>query len=169
MPRDLNELPRLRDSLSYLYVEKAAVERDENAIVILRGAERIPVPISALTVLMLGPGVSVTQPAIRVIAESGCLVIWCGEGAMRFYAYGMGETRSSQNLMRQAAYMVDPAKHMLVVRRMFQLRFKGVETETLTLQQLRGIEGVRMREAYSTASGGTAAYMTGTTGTSRTT
>lgn len=148
MPKDLNELPRLRDSLSYLYIDKAIVERDDNAIVILRGSERIPVPISSLTVLMLGPGVTVTQAAIRVIAESGCLAIWCGEGAMRFYAFGMGETRSSANLMRQAEYMVDPEKHIKVVRRMFALRFGEVNTEALTIQQMRGMEGVRMREAY---------------------
>lgn len=148
MPKDLNELPRLRDSLSYLYIEKAVIERDENAIVVLRGVERIPVPVSSLTVLLFGPGVSVTQPAVRAIAESGCLAIWCGEGAMRFYAYGMGETRSAANLMRQAEYMADPGKHMRVVRRMFALRFKGVRTDEMTIQQMRGIEGVRMREAY---------------------
>ncbi len=146
--RDLNELPRLRDSLSYLYIEKAILERDENAIVILRDLERIPVPISSLTVLLLGPGVSVTQPAIRVIAESGCMAIWCGEGAMRFYAYGMGETRSAGNLMRQAEYMADPEKHMRVVRGMYALRFSGMSADGMTLQQMRGIEGVRMREAY---------------------
>lgn len=148
MPRDLHELSRLEDSLSYLYVDKAVVERDENSIVIMRANERIPVPISSLTVLMLGPGTNLTHAAMKVIAESGCLVIWCGEGALRFYGYGMGETRSAANLLRQAQCCMDAQKHIEVVRKMFALRFPGMDLSGKTLQQLRGMEGIRMRETY---------------------
>ena len=102
MPRGLHELPKLRDSLSYLYVEKAVIERDNNTIVFLKANERIPVPISSVTVLMMGPGTSVTHAAMKVICNSGCLAVWCGEGAMRYYGCGMGETRSSAYLLRQA-------------------------------------------------------------------
>lgn len=148
MARDLHELSRLEDSLSYLYVDRAIIERDMNSIVVLRQKERIPVPVSALTVLMLGPGTSVTHEAMKVLADSGCLVIWCGEGALRFYGYGMGETRSADNLLRQARYCMDPEKHMAVVRRMFEMRFTGMDLSGKTLNQLRGMEGIRMRELY---------------------
>ena len=148
MPRDLHELSRLEDSLSYLYVDKAIVERDENSIVIIRENERIPVPVSALTVLMLGPGTNVTHAAMKVMADSGCLVIWCGEGALRFYGYGMGETRSAGRLLRQAQCCMDEEKHMAVVRRMFEMRFPGINLADKTLAQMRGLEGIRMRETY---------------------
>ena len=148
MPRDLHELAKLRDSLSYLYIEKAVVERDNNAIVILRKGERIPVPISSLTVLMLGPGTNLTHAAMCVLADSGCLVIWCGEGAIRFYGYGMGETRSAERLLRQAQCCMDEQMHLEVVRRMFSLRFPDMLTEGKTISQMRGLEGVRVREAY---------------------
>ena len=148
MPRDLHELSRLEDSISYLYVDRALVERDVNSIVILKGKDRIPVPISSLTVLMLGPGTNLTHAAMKVIADSGCLVIWCGEGALRFYGYGMGETRSANNLIRQAQCCMDEQKHLDVVRRMFELRFPGIDLSDKTLQQMRGLEGVRMRETY---------------------
>ena len=148
MPRDLHELSRLEDSLSYLYVDKAVVERDENSIVIMRSNERIPVPISSLTVLMLGPGTNLTHAAMKVIADSGCLVIWCGEGALRFYGYGMGETRSAANLLKQARCCMDAQMHLEVVRRMFELRFPGLDLSGKTLQQMRGMEGIRMRETY---------------------
>lgn len=148
MARDLHELSRLEDSLTYLYIEKAIVERENNAIIILRGDECIPVPVSALTVLMLGPGTSLTHAAMRVIADSGCMVIWCGENAQRFYGYGMGETRSAERLLRQASYCMDEGMHMTVVERMFTLRFPDMKLDEMSLQQLRGLEGVRMREAY---------------------
>lgn len=148
MPRDLHELSRLNDSLSYLYVDKAIIERDLNSIVLIRAGSRIPVPISALTVLMLGPGTNITHAAMRIITESGCMVIWCGEGAMNFYGYGMGETRSSERLLRQAEYLMDDEKHMQVVRRMFSLRFPDIDLSDKTLEQIRGMEGVRVRESY---------------------
>lgn len=148
MARDLHELSRLEDSLTYLYIEKAIIERDENAIVILRGNERIPVPISSLTVLMLGPGTNLTHAAMCIISESGCLVVWCGENALRFYGYGMGETRSAERLIRQAECCMNEALHMTVVRRMFALRFPGIQLDGLSLQQIRGLEGARVREVY---------------------
>lgn len=148
MPRDLHELAKLRDSLSYLYVDKAIVERDDNAIVILRKGERIPVPISSLTVLMLGPGTHLTHAAVCALADSGCMVVWYGEGALRFYGYGMGETRSAERLLRQARCCMDEALHIEVVRRMFALRFADMPMEGKTVSQLRGMEGVRVREAY---------------------
>lgn len=148
MPKDLNELPRLRDSLSYLYVEKAVIERDQNAIVLIRGDERIAVPVSSLTVLMMGPGTSVTHAAIRVMSDSGCLAVWCGEHAMRYYALGMGETRSAEQVTIQAIHFADAEKHLQVARKMFSIRFPGIPVEKLAIQQLRGLEGVRIREAY---------------------
>lgn len=48
MARDLHELSRLEDSLTYLYIDRAVIERDENSIVLLREGERVPVPISSL-------------------------------------------------------------------------------------------------------------------------
>lgn len=150
MPKDLHELPKLRDSLSYVYIEKAIIERDNNAIVFIRSNERIPVPVSSLTVLLLGPGTSITHAAMKIICESGCMAVWCGEHAMRYYGFGMGETRSSRNLERQAELCMDKDKHLEVVRRMYTLRFPGVSTDNLTLAQIRGLEGVRVRETYKT-------------------
>lgn len=75
MAKDLHELSNLRDSLSYLYFEKAIIERDQNAIVIIRNEERIAVPIASVTVLMLGPGTSITHAAMKVICENGCTVL----------------------------------------------------------------------------------------------
>lgn len=92
---ELPGIPRLRDSISYLYVEHAVIEKDDNAIVSISAEGRMPIPVSGVTCLLLGPGTNVTHAAIRIMADSGCMVIWCGEGVGRFYASGLGETRSS--------------------------------------------------------------------------
>ena len=152
MPKDLRILPKLRDSLTFLYVEHAVIEQEDLAIVRITKEGRVPIPIAAMTVLLIGPGVTITHAAVKVISESGCLVIWCGERAARFYASGTGETRSARNLLHQAALCMNPDKHMEVVRRMYLRRFPKMESANLTLQQLRGLEGIRMREAYRQAS-----------------
>lgn len=146
--KDLQELPKLRDSISYIYLEHAKIEQDDLSIVAIRKDGRIPIPVAATTCLLLGPGTSVTHAAIRTMEENGCMVIWCGEKATRFYASGMGETRSSKNLLLQAQCCVDPDKHMQVVRKMYALRFPGINTDGMTLQQIRGMEGIRVRKTY---------------------
>ena len=152
MPKNLQILPKLRDSLSFLYVEHAVIEQDAMSIVSIQGDARTPIPIASMTVLMLGPGTNVTHAAIKAIADCGCLVVWCGERAARFYASGYGETRSAENLLHQAKLCMDPALHLQVVYRMYTRRFPGIRTDGMTLQQIRGVEGIRVREAYRNAS-----------------
>ena len=152
MPKDLHSLPKVRDSLSFLYLEKAIIEQDALSIVAIQGESRIPIPIAAMTVLMLGPGISITHAAVKTLSDCGCMVVWCGEKAAKFYAYGQGETRSSENLLRQAKACMDPELHMQVVYRMYARRFPDMDTSGMTLQQVRGLEGIRVREAYKLAS-----------------
>ena len=147
--RDLHLLPKVRDSLSFLYVEHASIEQDDKSIALIDARGRTPVPCAAITTLMLGPGTTVTHAALRTLAESGCLVLWTGEGGVRLYAQGLGETRSSRWFLQQARLWADEAAHMRVVRRMYAMRFGDAEPDpTSTLEQLRGREGARVRTVY---------------------
>ena len=148
MVRDLRELPKLRDSISFLYFEHAVISQQDTSIVVINNDGKIPVPISSITCMLLGPGTSITHAAVKTIVENGCQLVWCGEKASRFYAYGLGKTRSSANLMLQAKLFADSVSHMAVVRRMYAIRFPKVSTEGLSLDQIRGMEGVRVRQTY---------------------
>jgi CRISPR-associated protein Cas1 len=150
--QDLHDLPKLRDSLSYLYVEHAILDRKDSAIEAVQKEGRTMIPIAALWVLMLGPGTSITHAAVKVLAENGCLVLWTGEEATHFYAQGLGETRKSYHLLRQAELACDHEKRAEVVLRMYRKRFQEPIDPSLDLVQLRGMEGVRVREAYAHAS-----------------
>lgn len=150
--RDLHILPRVRDSWSYLYVEHCKIEQEAKAIAIHDAIGTVPVPCASLTLLMLGPGTSISHAAIRSLAASGCLVLWTGEEGVRLYAQGMGETRSARNLMRQARLWANPVLRLRVVMRLYEMRFAEPLEPGLTLRQIRGKEGVRVREAYARAS-----------------
>src|SRR5919199_4339262 len=143
--QDLHELPKVRDSLSYLYMEHALVERTRNGVECFDAkGGRTLVPSSNLTVLMLGPGTSITQEAVKVLVESGTLVMWTGEQGVRFYAQGYGETRKAYHLLKQAELASHPAKRMEVVLRMYRYRFGEQLHPELSLEQIRGLEGVRV-------------------------
>lgn len=149
--KDLHVLPKVRDSWSYLYVERCRVDQEDQAIAVHDADGMTPVPCASLTALVVGPGTTVTHAAVRTLAENGCLLVWSGEEGVRFYAQGMGETRSATNLLKQARLCSDPATRLLVVRRMYELRFPNPLDPGLTLEQIRGMEGIRVRKAYAQA------------------
>jgi CRISPR-associated protein Cas1 len=150
--RDLHELPKLRDGLSYLYLERGRIEQTQKAVEFFDQYGRVMVPVASLSVLMLGPGTSITHEAVKTLTDNGCLINWCGEEGVRFYAQGSGETRKGYHLIRQAELVSDPARRMMVVRRMYQFRFDEELDPSLSLQQVRGMEGARVRRAYAEAS-----------------
>ncbi len=152
MNNDLRALPKVRDSWSYLYLEHCKIEQDMKSIAMFDTEGKTPIPCSMLSLLMLGPGTSISHAAVKVLAENGCLLAWVGEEGVRFYAQGMGETRSSQRLLRQAYLCSNPNLRLAVVRKMYEMRFNEAIPPELTLQQIRGREGVRVREAYAQAS-----------------
>jgi CRISPR-associated protein Cas1 len=149
--QDFHFLPKLRDSWSHLYVEHCRVDQEDKAIAIHDVSGKYPVPCASLALLMLGPGVSITHAAVSVLADHGCLVAWTGEDGVRFYALGMGETRSAANFLHQARMWARDELRMIVVRRLYQKRFPEKLDPSLTLQQIRGMEGLRVRDAYEKA------------------
>lgn len=147
--RNLQELPKFRDGLSYLYLEHGRIEQEDQAIAHYGVGGMTAVPAAALGVLMLGPGTSVTHAAVKALAANGCSVFWVGEEMVRFYASGTGETRSTQHLLRQVGAYSHPQARLEVVKKLYHLRFPEPLPEGLTLQQIRGHEGVRVRDTYA--------------------
>ncbi|MCX7624649.1 MAG: type I-E CRISPR-associated endonuclease Cas1e [Candidatus Sumerlaeaceae bacterium] len=145
-------LPKISDSYGWLYVEHAIIDRENNAIAILNREGRTLAPCATICFLMIGPGVSITHAAVNVLAEHGCSIGWTGEHGVRLYASGTGETHSAKRLLHQAQLWSDLRKRMQVVRNLYQARFSEPLSPNLTLRQIRGMEGKRVREAYARAS-----------------
>lgn len=150
--QNLRMLPKVRDSWSYVYVERCRVDQDAKAIAFHDAKGKTALPCASLTTLLLGPGTTVTHAAMRTLSEHGCTVMWTGEGGVRMYAQGLGETRSAERLLHQSHVHGDTALRLQVVRNMYEIRFPEKLDATLTLQQIRGKEGARVRDAYARAS-----------------
>jgi CRISP-associated protein Cas1 len=150
--RNLQELPKFRDGLSYLYIEHGKLEQQDQAIAVYNAEGVTAIPAASLSTLLLGPGTNITHSAIKTLAANGCSVFWVGEEMVRFYAQGTGETRSSRNLLRQAEAWADRKLRLEVIRQLYTLRFPEPLSDNLTLQQIRGMEGVRVRDMYAKSS-----------------
>ncbi|MBL8067385.1 MAG: type I-E CRISPR-associated endonuclease Cas1 [Armatimonadetes bacterium] len=155
MPQDLTLIPKFRDRLSYLYVEHAAIEREQNSIALHavdpQSEELIEthVPVCDIALLMLGPGTKLSHRAMDILARNNCLVAWVGEEGVRMYAFATGGTHSSARLLRQAALVSNPQSRLDVVRKLYAKRFPEALDLQVSIEQLRGKEGHRVRQAYA--------------------
>lgn len=147
-PPDLPDLVRAQDRLTFIYLEKCRIHRDANAITATDDRGVIHIPAAAIGALLLGPGTTVSQQAMVLMAESGSTVVWVGEEGVRYYAHGRSLTHSSRLLEAQARLVTNQSSRLRVAREMYAMRFPGEDTTALTMQQLRGREGARVRRAY---------------------
>ncbi|MEM6253158.1 MAG: type I-E CRISPR-associated endonuclease Cas1e [Cyanobacteria bacterium P01_D01_bin.156] len=144
----LRTLPKARDRISFLYFEHCRIEQDERAIAVFKQKSKFFVPCAAIGTLLLGPGTSITHAAIKTLADNACEVQWVGQDLMRFYAHGRSGAGNARRLIHQATLWADSIQRLAVVRRMYEFRFDETPDENLSLQQIRGLEGVRVRTLY---------------------
>jgi CRISP-associated protein Cas1 len=148
-PVPISHLTRAQDRLSFVYLEHCVVHRDANAITARDTRGTVHIPAATLGALLLGPGTNVSQQAMVLLAESGSTAIWVGEHGVRYYAHGRTLTQSSRLLERQAALVSNRTSRLGVAREMYAMRFPDdTDTAGLTMQQLRGKEGARVRRIY---------------------
>lgn len=148
VPPVLADLVRADERISFLYFERCIVNQAENAITITDDEGTIRIPVATLGVLMLGPGTTISHKAMASIGENGASVVWVGERGVRMYASGRPLTHSSRLLICQAKLVSNARTRLAVARRMYQMRFPEEDVSSLTMQQLRGREGARIRRVY---------------------
>ncbi|MBP2473169.1 CRISPR-associated protein Cas1 [Crossiella equi] len=147
-PVPLSQLHRAQDRLSFLYLEHCTVHREDTAITATDVRGTVHIPAATLGALLLGPGTTVSQQAMVLLGESGSTAVWVGEHGLRYYAHGRTLARSTGLLQAQAALVSNRTARLKVARTMYAMRFPGEDTSGLTMQQLRGREGARVRRTY---------------------
>lgn len=139
----------IRERASILFIEHGKIDVDDQAFVVIdadRG--RTQIPVAGLACLMLEPGTRISHAAVVLAAKVGTLLVWTGEAGVRLYASGQPGGASARHLLYQAAIALDETARLNVVRAMYAQRFGEAAPERRSIDQLRGLEGVRVREAY---------------------
>ncbi|MGC5344087.1 type I-E CRISPR-associated endonuclease Cas1e [Streptomyces sp. DT171] len=142
------ELTRVGDRLSFIYLERCVVHRDDNAITATDTDGVTHIPSATIGTLLLGPGTRITHQAMNVLGESGAGVAWVGEHGVRFYAGGRALTRSSGLVEAQATAWANRRTRLEVARAMYRLRFPDEDPTGRTRQELLSMEGHRLKQCY---------------------
>ncbi|WP_405634300.1 type I-E CRISPR-associated endonuclease Cas1e [Streptomyces sp. NBC_00056] len=147
-------LPRVVDSLSFLYLDVVRIHQDDTGVCAeitteQRGRETVYLPTAALACVLLGPGTSITAPALATFARHGTTVLITGMGGVRCYAATVPGTLTTTWLEHQARAWADDTRRLAVATAMYEHRFGPGQTQPDTnLQQLRGLEGQRVKALY---------------------
>lgn len=145
---ELTELPRIEDRVSFIYVEHAKINRQDGALTVMDSKGIVRIPAAIIGILLLGPGTDISHRAVELLGDTGTSIVWVGERGVRLYANGRPLAHSTKYLEKQAVLFSNRNTRLLVARKMYQMRFPGEDVMKLTMQQLRGREGARIRNLY---------------------
>lgn len=139
----------LKERAALVFIEKAQLDVKDGAFVAINAdGTRIHIPVGGVACLMLEPGARISHSAVALAARAGTLVTWIGEAGVRLYAAGQPGGARSDKLLWQASLALDPAARLRVVREMYRVRFGEAAPLKRSIDQLRGIEGARVRASY---------------------
>ncbi|MEP6835384.1 MAG: type I-E CRISPR-associated endonuclease Cas1e [Gemmatimonas sp.] len=139
----------LKDRSAIVFLEYGQVDVIDSAFVLVdKNGTRVQIPVGGLACLMLEPGTRITHAAVMLAARVGCLLVWVGEGAVRVYSAGQPGGARADRLLYQAKAALDETARLKVVRDMYARRFGEEAPLRRSVDQLRGIEGARVRSMY---------------------
>ncbi|RIA55794.1 type I-E CRISPR-associated endonuclease Cas1e [Dichotomicrobium thermohalophilum] len=140
----------LKDRAALVFVERARLDVDDGAFVAIDAeGVRTHIPVGGVACLLLEPGIRVSHAAVALAARTGTLLVWVGEAGVRLYSAGRPGGERSDKLLWQAQIALDDSARLRVVRKMYQIRFGEAAPQRRSIDQLRGIEGARVRETYA--------------------
>lgn len=132
-----------------VFVRYGQIDVLDGAFVLIdKTGVRTHIPVGSIACLMLEPGTRVSHAAIRLAATVGTLLVWVGESGVRLYASGQPGGARADRLLYQARLALDDELRLKVVRRMYEVRFGETAPARRSVEQLRGIEGARVRASY---------------------
>ena len=139
----------IKERLSVLFIEKGHLDVLDGAFVVVdKGGVRTHIPVGGVACLMLEPGTRLSHSAAALAARVGTLLVWVGEAGVRLYSSGQPDGARADRLLYQAKLALDPVLRLKVVRKMYAIRFGEEPPARRSVEQLRGIEGARVREMY---------------------
>ncbi len=132
-----------------MFIEKGRLDVLDGAFVVVdKEGVRTHIPVGGLTCLMLEPGARISHAAAGLAARVGCLLLWVGEAGVRLYSAGQPGGARADRLLHQARLALDPDARLKVVRKMYEMRFGEPAPQRRSVDQLRGIEGARVKRLY---------------------
>jgi len=139
----------MKERVSMVFLQKGQIDVKDGAFVeIDKDGVRTHIPVGSIACIMLEPGTRISHHAVALAARTGTLLVWVGEAGVRLYASGQPGGARSDRLLYQAKLALDDSLRLKVVRKMYEIRFGEKPPERRSVEQLRGIEGSRVKKTY---------------------
>lgn len=147
----LAELSRVRNRITFYYVEHAKINQQRNMLLVTTslGGQVIFLPAGNLAVMMLGPGCVITSEAQKVLSDCGCTCVWTGEQGVRTYGVARPLTNKATYAIAQARVIANPTLRLAAAKQMYQWRYEGIDINDFgDIDDLRRWEGRVTRQLY---------------------
>ena len=145
-----------RDRAGLLYLARGALTARDGTLAFLQreaiAADALApgdyaIPLQGVSMILLGPGSTVSHDALRLLAHARTALAAVGEDGVRLYTAPPLIPDRSGLARRQARLWADDNLRVATARRMYAWRL-GEVLPHRSLDVLRGIEGARMKESY---------------------
>lgn len=144
----LKPLP-MKDRISMVFIYYGQIDVLDGAFVVIdKNGVRKHIPVGSVACIMLEPGTRISHAAVNLAATVGTLLVWVGESGVRLYSSGQPGGARADRLLYQAKLALDDELRLKVVRKMYEMRFGEAAPARRSVDQLRGIEGARVRNTY---------------------
>lgn len=132
-----------------IFVQYGQIDVLDGAFVVIdKNGVRTHIPVGSVACIMLEPGTRISHAAVNLAATVGTLLVWVGESGVRLYSSGQPGGARADRLLYQAKLALDDDLRLKVVRKMYEVRFGEPAPARRSVDQLRGIEGARVRAIY---------------------
>ena len=150
-PRTI-DLPRGTDRLSFLYLDRARIWQGDTAVVVTDDDGETTIPAASIGVLLLGPGTSITIPALNTLHRAGCSIITTSDAGAVGIAAARPLTSRARWAEAQARLSADTTARLAAARTLYELRWPDLHwPDNTALNVMRGVEGRLVRNAYQQA------------------
>ena len=145
-----------RDRAGLLYLARGALTARDGTLAFLQGEATssdalLPgdyaIPLQGISMILLGPGSTVSHDALRLLAHARTALAAIGEDGVRMYTAPPLIPDRSGLARTQARIWADDKKRLDIARRMYAWRL-GEVLPHRNFDVLRGIEGARMKQSY---------------------
>ncbi|MDY3128293.1 MAG: type I-E CRISPR-associated endonuclease Cas1e [Corynebacterium sp.] len=146
---------RLEDRVSFLYLERCSIRQDKTGVVAYSQVDgealtqRIQIPVGGISLLMLGPGTSISSAAATSCARSGATVMFTGGGGVPSYTHATPLTSSARWAIAQAHLVANEAHQRKAAVKLYrrQLALDDLD-DSVSISVMRGMEGRVMKQTY---------------------
>lgn len=144
------ELPRVGDRISFLYLDLVQIRQDQTGVIALGDdGSKLQIPVASISVILLGPGSSISTPALTSLHRAGACIITTSDNGSVGISSARPLTSRSRWAEAQARMWAVREHRIAAARTLYRLRYPELKwPDEMPLNVMRGVEGSQVKNQY---------------------